>query len=284
MRVARVTAQAKINLFLNVGAREESGYHHLVTLFQRIDLADEIIVRVGGNDRSLDVSGPHIPASGLGPTEKNLAYRAAIEYAANTRTRFPKGFAIELTKHIPVGGGLGGGSADAGAVLRALDALAPRPMDPQKLQQIAASLGADVPFFATEHVSALGTNRGEVLTPQSVLNSVADVLLVVPPFSIATADAYRWLDEDRVKWVPPNIEPRSGNDFEPVVEKRYPQLREIRERLVAMGARLARLAGSGSCVFGVFDQSTGDPRAVALDALVIPTRTSSRVVQVEVQE
>lgn len=304
MRVARVRAQAKINLFLQVFGRDASGYHALATMFQRIDLADEIVVRVGGNTRSLDAAGPRMPTAGLGPAEKNLAYRAAIEYAAHTGWQFPKGFSIELTKNIPVGAGLGGGSADAGAVLRALEALAPTPMDPDELRQLAVSLGSDVPFLASEHVAAMAGGRGENLTPQAIPNAPAEVLVVVPPFGIATAEAYRWLDEDRVDWVPPpvernpgpvalermrspweqNIGPGSGNDFEPVVEKRYPQLREIRERLGAMGARLARLAGSGSCVFGIFDQTTPDPRELAVDALVIPTRTSSRVVQVEVLE
>jgi 4-diphosphocytidyl-2-C-methyl-D-erythritol kinase len=202
-----------------------------------------------------------------------------------------------------VGGGLGGGSADAGAVLRALDALAPKPMDADELRQVAASLGADVPYLTSEHVRALGIGRGDFITPLSdrVPISPAEVHLVVPPFAIATADAYRWLDEDRpMAWPPtPSTGPkivelqeasswwaglcREGNDFEPVVEKRHPQLREIRERLQAKGA-IARLSGSGSAVFGIYEGPAPDPRDLGVDALVIPTRTSSRVVQVEVLE
>jgi len=300
MRVARVQAQAKINLFLDVIGLLPGGYHEIQTEFHRIDLSDEVVVRVGGKERSLDASGPSMPPNGLGPMEKNLAYRAAIEYAARAGWEFPRGFAIELTKNIPVGGGLGGGSADAGAVLRALNALVPKPMARDELLKLGALLGADVAFLTTEDVMALAVGRGEFLVGVPQLLPPAHVLLAVPPFSISTADAYRWLDEARALEPKPEegsiagaelfrpgwegLTHNSRNDFEPVVEKRYPLLREIRERLMAMGARMARLAGSGSCVFGLFDDFKPDPRDVGLDALVIPTNTSSRVVQVEVLE
>jgi 4-diphosphocytidyl-2-C-methyl-D-erythritol kinase len=299
MRAARVLAQAKINLFLRVGPRDESGYHEIWTHFHRIDLADEVIVRVDGRGRSLDVGGPRLPVGGLGPPQKNLAYRAAVEYASRTGGQFPKAFAIELTKNVPVGGGLGGGSADAGAVLRALDAIAPNRMAAADYQAVAASLGADVPFLASQTPSALAGGRGDVLTAVPEVSAAATVLLLAPPFSVATADAYRWLDEDRSALPsPPVVESQwtaltrsdspwtsqVGNDFEPVVEKRHPELRAMRERLTELGARTARLAGSGSCIFGIFDQTVPDPRDVEVDALVLVTRTSTRVVQVEVLE
>jgi len=138
---AHVAAQAKINLFLDVLERDSSGYHAIETAFLRIDLADEITVREAAG-RSLDVSGPALPIGGLGPTEKNLAYRAAAAYA--DATGWPSGFAIELVKRVPTGAGLGGGSADAGAVLRALEALSPAPLG-ARLTDVAAALGADVP-------------------------------------------------------------------------------------------------------------------------------------------
>jgi 4-diphosphocytidyl-2-C-methyl-D-erythritol kinase len=123
------------------------------------------------------------------------------------------------------------------------------------------------------------------------------LLLAVPPYGVATADAYRWLDEARStipdlgegvataeRWGWELISELSTNDFEPVVEQRHPQLRGYRERLRAAGASIARLSGSGSTVFGVFNGDVPDPRDLALDALVLRTRTSTRVVQVEVQE
>jgi 4-diphosphocytidyl-2-C-methyl-D-erythritol kinase len=300
MRAARVLAQAKINLYLRIGERDESGYHDLSTHFHRIDLADEVIVRVQERGRSLDVGGPRMPVSGLGPPEKNLAYRAAMEYASRTGWQFPKGFAIEVTKNIPVGAGLGGGSADAGAVLRALDALAPQRMDPDEFQTVAASLGADVPFLASDSLSATAVGRGDVFRALPDRNPAATVILLMPPFSVSTADAYRWLDDDRAvstapapvrSAVPTRLDGKEspwtsaiGNDFEPIVEKRHPELLALRERLTELGARTARLAGSGSCVFGIFDYSAPDARDVEVDALVLVTRTSTRVVQVEVVE
>ena len=279
MRVARTQAQAKVNLFLRVGPRDASGYHEITTLFHRIDLADDVVVRVGGSVRALDCAGPQLPPAGLGDPDKNLAYRAAAAFAE--RAGWPRGFAIELTKNIPVGGGLGGGSADAGAVLRALEAMAPRPIGAEALQGVAASLGSDVPFFASEHASAKGSGRGETLEPAPATPYPA--LLLVPRFSISTADAYRWLDEFREAGTSPPSDP-TGNDFEPVVEARYPELCEYRTRLVASGARIARLSGSGSTVFGVFEGSAPSGKDMAVDGLVLTTRTSSRVVQVEVLE
>src|SRR5205814_8031972 len=121
----------------------------------RIDLADDVVVRVGKPGRALDTHGAE-----LGPVEKNLAYRAALAYEA--ATGWPDNFAIEITKRIPVGGGLGGGSADAGAVLRALDALAPHPLG-SRLAALGAELGADVPFMSLESPLALAWSRGERL-------------------------------------------------------------------------------------------------------------------------
>lgn len=300
MRAARVQAQAKINVFLRIGERQDSGFHEISTLFLRLDHADEIIVRTGGAARTLDCAGAALPTKGLGPADGNLAYRAAAAYAE--RSSWPRGFAIELTKHIPVGGGLGGGSADAGAVLRALDALAAKPLGPAVLMEVGASLGSDVPFFASDHAAAVGSGRGERLLAVKPYPA-RDVLLLVPHFGISTTDAYRWLDEDRAAFGTP--EERSedllpldtlwswerlahsrldGNDFEPVIERRHPRLKQMRDWLTAQGAQFAHLAGSGSTVFGVFEGRAPDARDLALDASVISTRTSSRVVQVEVLE
>src|SRR3954464_3864000 len=126
-RSARVAAQAKINLLLRVLAREASGYHSIETIFLRLGLADEVVVRVGDDvrGRTLDCGGDALPPGGLGETTTNLAYRAACAYA--DATGWPTAFAIELTKHIPAGAGLGGGSADAGAGLRRLGAWAAAP-------------------------------------------------------------------------------------------------------------------------------------------------------------
>ncbi len=293
--LARVAAQAKINLVLHVLARETSGYHSIETVFQRLELADDVAVRVT-TGRSLDCSGPAMPAAGLGPTEQNLAFRAAVAYA--DATGWPGGFAIELVKHIPAGAGLGGGSSDAGAVLRALDALAPRPLR-SELSTLAVGLGADVPFMAIDHPIALAWGRGERLLPLSALESRPTVILT-PDFPIATADAYRWLASDRGDYVPLSrlIDPVAleswggvatiaSNDFQGVVAERHPVIEELVGAQRAAGARVALLAGSGSSVFGIFDSaSTADALARrALDGVgAVVTRTADRIASVERDE
>lgn len=298
-------AQAKVNLVLRVGTPDSSGYHPIATQFQRIDLADDVIVSVGGTDRSVTCDGPSLPAAGLGAPETNLAYRAAVAYAE--RCGWPNGFAIEITKHIPVGGGLGGGSADAGAVLRCLDALAPAPLGAANLGVVAQLLGADVPFLTGESASAVAVGRGDHWQEVPALPE-RPIVLAMPNFPISTAEAYRMLDDVKAGTLPDTrisrldehawhsvadvvafhswdeAEVGSHNDFELVLEPFHPELRELREGLAAVGARLARLSGSGSTVFGVFGEDAEVPVDLALDALVIRSRTSSRVVQVEVQE
>ena len=285
---ARVAAQAKINLFLRVLAREASGYHSIETVFQRIDLADDVHVRVASG-RSLDCVGPAIPAEGLGPTERNLAFRAAVAYA--DAAGWPSGFAIEINKCIPVGGGLGGGSADAGAVLRALDALSPRPLG-DSLVELATPLGADVPFMTLDRPLALAWGRGERLLPLAPLPK-AVVLLLKPDFSVATADAYRWLSEGRehaplARVLDPSllrtwegIAELAENDFDPVIAARHPEIAALRDGLIRMGATIALMSGSGSSVFGVFPNTALDARGGGLEAVV--TGTSDRVRTVELE-
>ena len=295
---ARVQAQAKINPHLWVfPGPDPDGYHTISTSFQRIDLADGITIRLRGTARSLDISGPALPTGGLGAVEKNLAYRAAAAYLTRNGHGLPRGFEIGLEKRIPVGGGLGGGSADAGAVLRALQTLSPTPLHGDELHNIAAELGADVPFLTSELTTADGFGRGDSLEQMPFQFEPADVLLVVPDFAIATDDAYAWLDADRgsdYSW--PRERSEGGlpvvsgwglyadyeNDFEPVIERRYPKIREYREALKSNGATVARMSGSGSTVFGIFESGAPAPESLGLDTQVLLTRTSDRVVQVEV--
>jgi 4-diphosphocytidyl-2-C-methyl-D-erythritol kinase len=257
--VARVEAQAKLNLFLRVLGREASGYHRLETLFQRIALADTVVVRADVAGRSLDWRGADV-----GPMERNLAWRAANAFA--TAAGWPDGFRIEIEKRIPVSGGLGGGSADAAAVLRALNALAPRPLDAESLAVIAFGLGADVPYLLSEHALALGTGRGERLVALGPLPARM-VMLFVPPFGVSTNDAFAWhaaLHGDNPGPTHPHLllpAPLSwhvvgayaSNDLEAAVFARHPELAEMRDALARSGARIARMTGSGSTLFGVYD-------------------------------
>jgi 4-diphosphocytidyl-2-C-methyl-D-erythritol kinase len=291
---ALVRAQAKVNLFLHVLARERSGYHQIETLFARIDLADVVVVRTGAAGRSLDCAGDACPPEGLGPAEQNLAWRAACAYA--DATGWPPGFAIEITKHIPAGAGLGGGSADAGAVLRALNALTPNtPLRPDRLVEVAGALGSDVPFLSTTTPVALAWGRGERMLPLSGL-SPRPVWLLVPPFAVHTADAYAWLAAERGTGfrVPARVlEPHllsweglrdAANDFEPVVTRRHAEIISLLGALARHGASLARMSGSGSAVFGVMRRDDPDAAAAlaSVDARLIRTHVAERVEPVQV--
>jgi 4-diphosphocytidyl-2-C-methyl-D-erythritol kinase len=290
---ARVLAQAKINLILRVLAREASGYHAIETVFLRLELADAVMVRTASSGRVLDCAGPAVPAGGLGPTERNLAYRAATAYA--DANGWPAGFAIELEKRIPVGAGLGGGSADAGAVLRALDALSPNPLG-HRLPELGGELGADVPFMTIDSPMALGWARGDRLLPLPVL-AARPVLLGVPPFAVATADAYAWLAASRghldrttgaAVVAPESLATWEGiasiatNDFDAVIAARFPIIPAITETLVAHDAEIAMLSGSGAAVFGVFSAPPLLDRMERIaDVQWLETRTAERVVRVE---
>ena len=290
MPTARVLAQAKVNLILHLLAREASGYHAIETVFLRLDLSDDVRVRIA-EGRSLDCAGPAMPPSGLGPVEKNLAFRAAAAYS--NAVGWPTGFSIEIEKRIPVGAGLGGGSADAGAVLRALDAMSANPLGP-RLIELATALGSDVPFMTIESPMALGWARGERLLPLPVLEP-RPVVIVVPSFPISTSDAYAWVSADRGTYTPAAhvIAPDSvatweeivgiaGNDFEAPVARRHPEIAEIVDTLDSMDALLSMLSGSGSTVFGVFGEAP-DAAAIARSTgqSTIATRTSDRVFRVE---
>jgi 4-diphosphocytidyl-2-C-methyl-D-erythritol kinase len=292
---ARVLAQAKVNLFLRILGREIDGYHSIETLFLRLDIADVVRVRVGtGDERAIHGHGPMWTPDGLGPPERNLAYRAAVAYAE--ATGWPRSFAIDVEKHVPVGGGLGGGSADAAAVLRALDAMAPESAGSDTIARIAAHLGADVPFLASDSVCALAWGRGErmldVRPPPR-----RHVELLVPPFGVSTKWAYEQL---AATWG--TITPRPAlhrlaelsswehlatlavNDLEPVVTARHPEIASCVIALRARGARIALMSGSGSTVAGIFDRRPDAVSDVAGTVTSLRTRTANRVVGVELTE
>jgi 4-diphosphocytidyl-2-C-methyl-D-erythritol kinase len=267
---ALIAAQAKLNLHLRVLAREDSGYHSIETIFHRIDLSDDVRIEIKARERTLDVQG-----ADTGPVESNLAWKAASLYAIHNG--WPSGFAIHLTKRIPMGAGLGGGSADAAAVLRLLDFLSPQPMPKAGLLSLASQIGSDVPFLATSSVMAMAWGRGERMLALPPLPR-HDVLLMSPAFSVATRDAYDWIDDDRgslveanramgaVQRAPeavefdsidlstwPGIAKFARNDFEAPVAARYPEIAEHLARLRNSRAIFSGMTGSGSTVFGILD-------------------------------
>jgi 4-diphosphocytidyl-2-C-methyl-D-erythritol kinase len=213
----------------------------------------------------------------------------------------PSTFAIEIDKRIPVGGGLGGGSADAAAVLRALNAMRATPLPPDELLSLSASLGSDIPFLAADVPFALAWGRGERLLALPA-PPAADVLLAIPTFGVSTADAYGWLADAAPErgrraallqpamltgW--PALKAHTMNDFEPVVERHHPELAVLRGAFTEAGAAIARLAGSGSTVFGIFPDGPDDVERATLERVssgtrLLDARTLARTAPLETAE
>lgn len=293
-RGGRTIAQGKINLSLRVLGKNPDGFHAIETVFLRLELGDDVRLHIREKARLLRCGVMRDQ-----PPEENLAYRAAALYSAETG--WPGGFEIVIKKRIPIGGGLGGGSADAAAVLRILNTLSPNPLSTEALLTLAARLGSDVPFLASDFVMALGWGRGERLLELQPLPS-RDIQLFFPPFGVDTEEAYALLDAARES--EPNEVPEltremfadwesaarsSVNDFEPVVRARWPAI----DALLARGERhglFYRLSGSGSTVFKVPGINTRAKEAPAeLPPLVVPegtkriiTCTAESVVPVEI--
>ena len=184
-----VAAPAKVNLVLRVGAQRADGYHNVDTLFAAVGLCDGLRVERAAGGIALQVTG-----ADLGDPRDNLVYRAARAYLRARGRR--DGVAIRLEKRIPVGGGLGGGSSDAAATLRCLDELFPPPVGVAALTAMARGLGADVPFFLCRSPLALGSGRGDRLTPLRPLPA-RPVLLVGSREGVGTAWAYNLLARGR---------------------------------------------------------------------------------------
>ena len=263
MPEVRIPAFAKINLRLDVLGKREDGFHELRTIFQTISLHDELRLRASRREGiALSIQGNQ-PLSAE-PVEKNLVYRAVDALRRELRIR--GGVEIQLKKTIPAGRGLGGGSSDAAAALQGYLRLTKKKLAAARLMEIAASLGADVPFFLWGG-RALGVNKGDEIYP---LPDIAKqhVLVVSPPdIHVPTPDAYRWLNAKALILTKPAANPKlwefcalcwsaqgSGlsNDFEEPVFRRHPRLDQIKRELLQRGAAEASLAGSGSAVFGVF--------------------------------
>lgn len=283
MTAVTVEALAKLNIFLRVLARENDGYHGLETLFCLIGLSDTLRVeRRDGTGVSIDVVGADV-----GPPADNLAVRAAGMVLDATGNRF--GVHLTLEKRIPVQGGLGGGSSDAAAALHAVNRLAGDAVPRHELLQFGARLGSDVPFFVSGAPLAIGWGHGERLLRLPPL-PVAPVLLLFPPVSVPTGEAYGWVDQIRQvtgrrgsvaldldalgSWG--DIARMAGNDFESAVFGRHPEVRGAFEALVNTRPLLCRMSGSGSTLFALY-RSARDRD----DAAIMLGRRHGRVVSTE---
>ncbi len=263
MPEVRIPAFAKINLRLDILGKRDDGFHELRTIFQAISLHDELRLRASrGQKVTLRIEGNQ-PLSAE-PAKKNLAYRAVD--ALRRELKIPGGVEIELKKTIPAGRGLGGGSSDAAAALLGYLRLTKKKLPPARLLQIAASLGADVPFFL-HGGRALGVNKGDEIYPLPDIPKLHILIVSPKEIHVPTPDAYCWLKSRPLTLTKSAVTHKlfefcalcwsaqgSGlsNDFERPVFRRHPRLDRIKRELLQRGAAEASLAGSGSAVFGVF--------------------------------
>jgi 4-diphosphocytidyl-2-C-methyl-D-erythritol kinase len=235
--------RAKVNLTLSVGERGSDGYHAISSTFLRIGLADELTVGSGNND-----GGDVLTVSGLSGADVggNLVLRAFAATRVTLGVEMPP-LVAHLDKRIPVGGGLGGGSADAASAVDCALQMWGAGLSPERRAQVALELGADVPFFVSNVGAALVSGRGENVVPQPVDPAIGGVLLVTPPIAMSTAAVFARFDE---------LGGATGddpNDLWPAAVSVAPALGDIREEVESRSNRPWLMSGSGSTLFAVFE-------------------------------
>jgi len=265
-------APAKLNLHLSIVGRRPDGYHLLETLMVKLDLADKLDLAIRNQGIRLDIRGAALPTG-----EDNLVVRAANAFFQAAALK--PAVEIVLEKRIPVAAGLGGGSSDAAATLKGLNSLYGSPLTRDQLLDLGVNLGADVPFFLYPGTTALAQGIGDELSPGPVISGVYYFLLLNPGWPLSTGWVYKnyklKLTSIRKKLIyfPLNegsftISRVLHNDLESVVIPRYPEIKTMKDRLVAEGAVKALMTGSGPTVFGVFLRREKAERArIRLNAL-----------------
>ena len=245
----KLRAPGKVNLQLSVLGRRPDGFHEIETLILPISLADEISVEVfAGATVGVSCDDPDVPEG-----ESNLAAKAAAEFSRRTGLRF--GARIAIRKRIPMGAGLGGGSSDAAAVLVALDSIFETRLGIERLEEIAALLGSDVPFFVRGQ-PAICRGRGEIIQPFDVFEKLR-LLLLKPPFAVETPWAYKaWAASRSLPGVPEDEQDlgwtKIFNALERPVFEKFFMLPVMKEWLRQQPeVRAAAMSGSGSTLFAV---------------------------------
>lgn len=269
METFQIDTPAKINLYLEVVRRRGDGYHELRSLMCAVGLYDTLTLTFGVSENAIVCDHPDLPCD-----TTNLALKAALDFnsALASQTDIePEHVFIDLVKRIPAGAGLGGGSSDAAAVLKQLNACYGHPFDAGQLIQMALALGADVPFFIDSR-PALATGVGEVLTPFDSLSPMG-VVLVYPGFGVSTAQVFENHNLALTKYKKThNYSPfKQGkfdperhlcNDLEAGVMTDFPVLEQIKKDLLNQGAMGALMTGSGTTIYGLYAGRTAADQAV----------------------
>jgi 4-diphosphocytidyl-2-C-methyl-D-erythritol kinase len=258
-RTAVVDAPAKVNWSLHIVGRRSDGYHLLDSIVTPISLCDRLTVRVAASDQSR-IALSCGPAGAAPSGAENLAARAAALFL---RRHLPAAVTIDLIKQIPAGAGLGGGSSDAAAVLRALNALCPEPVSAPTLAAWGLELGADVPLFLFGGPARV-RGIGEILDPCPVPTE-HPLVVCFPGIAMATRDVYAKYDDSltigtaasSIRALTPGQGPlrfMMHNDLEVAAFHLQPSLRSLKQRFVALGAAATVMTGSGSAIFGAWTE------------------------------
>lgn len=262
--VLTLWAPAKINLSLHVVGKRADGYHELVTWMQKLALYDEIRLQL--------TSSPGIfldcATSGVPSDHSNLAWKAADTFIRRSCRFRDRGIHIDLQKNIPAAAGLGGGSSDAGTVLRGLNKLCDFEFSEQQMVDMARLLGADVPLFAVEHSAVLARGVGDIMEPVPSLDNYT-YILVNPNFEVST----KWVFETFALTRETENSILAGfrkdessslslknmhNDLERITSGKFPEIEQMKKHLLKAGASAAMMSGSGPTVFGLFPDADSE--------------------------
>lgn len=250
----------KINLGLNILAKRTDGYHDIETCFYPVPWTD-ILEIIPSEHFEFTSSGITIP----GKEEENLCIKA---YQLLQRDFNLGPVKIHLHKIIPMGAGLGGGSSDAAFTLRLLNSIFELKISEETLKRYASRLGSDCSFFVKD-APQVGTGRGEILNPVQFLLKGKFIVIIIPPIHVSTAEAYAGVKPAMSSSIMDIITRENSswknflkNDFEESVFRSHPQIKSIKEKLYQRHAVYASMSGSGSAVYGIFDQEVHWPISV----------------------
>ena len=257
---------SKVNIGLKVLSQRDDGYHNIYTIFQELNFGDSIDIEKRDHGFKIIANVDWIPTN-----KSNICYKAYTEIKKEFSE--VKGIHINIDKKIPIGSGLGGGSANAAALLKGIKNIYKLEVTESKLEEIGGEVGADVPFFIRGKTQ-LGEGIGDKLTqlPKAIIGTY---LLVIPKISIRTEWAYSVI-KNRLNNQNKNAKFSSfinedysslqifENDFEQIVIPAYPEIGAIKSKLLNLGARFASLSGSGSTVYGVYDDEASAKEAELL--------------------
>lgn len=259
-----MVSPAKLNLYLEILDKRPDGYHNIITLFERVSLADEILIRESeGDSITLESDSQDIPLD-----RRNLVYKAAAILRDGVGIR--KGVSFQIKKRIPAGAGLGGGSSNAAAALIGLNWLWRLGLSRKKLWEYAAKLGSDVAFFISDASFAWGSSRGEKIQPLRRLNKKLWHIILVPDVTVSTQKIYQEFDRNAdIRVCRPADRDYGGrtrrisqkghfridkilfNRLEETTFKRYPMVKKLKEELIMQGLSHTLMSGSGGSVFGI---------------------------------